>query len=315
MSTISPIRQAADPIRRNVSVGRRSRSYCFTINNYSPEDIRSLDRLSIMATEGSLKYAIYGYEKGAEGTEHIQGYLYYKNAVSFLSIKALFPRAHIEEAKGSPLQNKTYCSKEGKFVEHGQLPASAQERGEAEKRKWDQIWIDAKGGNLDAIPAGVRIRCYRTFKEIRKDFMPPVADLADVCGIWYSGQSGVGKSRAARHDWPFSYDKMCNKWWDGYQLEDNVLMDDFDRSHSVLGHHLKRWADRYSFEAEVKGGAMRIRPKRIIVTSQYKISQIWLDEETQEALKRRFIEIDMDKCETYLSVIGRYQPIAALLSQ
>lgn len=65
---------------------------------------------------------VVGKEQGEQGTKHLQGYLYYDNARSFASVKKLIPKAHIEAAKGSPAQNKEYCTKEGDFFELGDMP-------------------------------------------------------------------------------------------------------------------------------------------------------------------------------------------------
>lgn len=95
----------------------RVRSYCFTINNPTDDDVDSLLDLS-------FRYLIFGFEEGEEGTPHIQGYVYFHNAILFSSFHKLLPRAHIEETRGSPTQNRTYCSKEGDFYEFGELPVN-----------------------------------------------------------------------------------------------------------------------------------------------------------------------------------------------
>ena len=55
-----------------------------------------------------------------------------------------------------------------------------------------------------------------------------------------------------------------NKWWDGYAGEEVVVLDDFDPRHAEhLSYYLKIWADHYAFNAEVKGGMIRVRLKRL----------------------------------------------------
>lgn len=55
-----------------------------------------------------------------------------------------------------------------------------------------------------------------------------------------------------------------------------------------MGYHLKIWADRYAFNAEIKGSSRFIRPKVICVTSNYHPKEIWDDESTLGPILRRF---------------------------
>jgi len=157
-----------------------------------------------------------------------------------------------------------------------------------EKARWELIKSLAKQGRLDDIESKVFVSHYRTLQAIAKDYQPPVEDAEGTTGFWFYGEAGSGKSRTARQQYPGAYIKNCNKWWDGYQGQEAVIIDDVDTTHSCLGHHFKLWADRYAFQAEVKGGSRMIRPKAVVITSQYHPNQIWQDEETLAAINRRF---------------------------
>lgn len=105
---------------------------------------------------------------------------------------------------------------------------------------------------------------------------------------WWWGPAGTGKTSRAFNEYPDCYVKPMSKWWDGYNDQEIILLDDWSPDHSVLVNHLKRWADRYPFPAEIKGSMMLIRPRKIIVTSNYPIERCFEREEDQEALARRF---------------------------
>ena len=125
-------------------------------------------------------------------------------------------------------------------------------------------------------------------KETHKDHMPKGEDLPELNNLWLWGPPGCGKSTTARrlcND--IFYPKLMNKWWDGYQGEEVVIIDDFEKD-SHLGHHLKLWADHFSFLGETKGGMIRIRPKRIIITSNYSPHACFPETELQGAILRRF---------------------------
>jgi len=274
----------------------RFRAYCFTYNNY-PQNVE--DQLVVL----ECVYLVAGYETApTTGTPHLQGFVYFRNAKTLSAarrvLQGAMPGCHLEPSKGSPRQNRIYCLKLGegdqpndRYYERGTLPMSAEDKGEAESQRWEDAWESAKLGEFENIPADIRIRQYAALKRIAQDYMPALERLTQPCGTWIVGQSGAGKTRAVLDQIPDAFPKPRNQWWDGYRMEPVVLVDDLDKFDVRLGGKLKHWADAYPFIAEAKGTSLRIRPQRIIVTSQYEIEEIWTDQETREALLRRFVVI------------------------
>lgn len=262
-----------------------SRRWCFTVNNYTADDEELFRTLP-------CKYLICGKEVGEQGTPHLQGYLILEKNARLSACKKIHAGAHWEIASGTTSHNVTYCSKGGDFWELGARPsddgrAGGARGGDAEKARWDAAKTAALEGRIDDVPSDIYVRYYRTLKEIAKDHMQKQPDADDVTGVWLYGPPGSGKSRTARERYPDAYPKMQNKWWDGYQGEPFVILDDLDSD--TLGHHLKIWGDRYSFTAETKGGAINIRPKVICVTSNYTPRDLWgHDPSMLAAIERRF---------------------------
>ncbi len=263
----------------------QSKHWVFTLNN--PTDDDHFD--TSLST-----YCIIGNEVSESGTPHYQGYVCMKRRYRLSAMKKLMPRAHLEimSKKSNPKAASTYCKKDGEFKEFGTLPLTG---SEVTKNKWDSAYDSAKNGNFEEIPKDMLVRYYHSFKRIRQDHPDKPATLDETCGIWYVGVTGCGKSKTAREKYPDFYDKPLNKWWDGYRNEPYVILDDVGPDQGQwMGSLMKRWTDHYPFPAEQKGTTVQIRPKNIIVTSQYTIREVFCsDTLLQEALERRFTVIEM----------------------
>lgn len=278
---------AGSSAHRTVRTPVNSRRYCFTLNNYTDDDFLTIQAWS------NVDYLVVGRETApTTGTPHLQGYVVFRSAQRPSAVHRLLPSAHWQIANGTSTQNREYCIKGGDYVEEGENPdtraASGRAAGaSATSDKYKRAWDQAKVGDIEAIDASIRFRHYFTCRAISKDFMVKPPDLTYMPGVWIYGPPGTGKSFTARNLYPDAYMKMQNKWWDGYQGEEHVLLDDFDMKE--LGHHLKIWADKYSFLAESKGSARHIRPARFIITSNYAPSQLFgHDPILLAAIVRRF---------------------------
>lgn len=269
--------------RRRQQQGRLSKHWCFTINNPNESDIVHSDK---------FLYVVYGNEVGDEGTPHLQGYVCYHNRQRLSAVKKMFPRAHLEIKQGTVKEAIDYCKKDGDFTEEGTIPLTVRE---ATKLRWDTAKANAKIGDFEAIPSDMLIRYYHAWKRYHQDNPIRPDTLKKRTNKWIYAPSGHGKSTYARQKYPDFYDKNPTKWWTGYMNEDTVICDDFGpKQCEYLQWYMKRWADKFPFPMETKGGGRQIRPKRIIVTSQYTIGECFEDVLVRKAIRNRFQVVELD---------------------
>lgn len=171
----------------------RSRSYCFTLNNYTFDDL--MEFLDIVC-----KYKCVGFEEGELGTPHLQGYIQFHDAVRFSTLKKKLTRAHLIVARGTPQQNISYCSKEGldDFYEFGDPPTTG---GSVRKKPLHQIMGELKDpmNNLSTVRYygnTVRMALQMHIKQVQRvtEFFvcTPIADaITEIMNVFPGVQDWV----------------------------------------------------------------------------------------------------------------------------
>lgn len=71
--------------------------------------------------EGLFSYMVVGFEEGASGNFHHQGFVQFKEGYCLAELKDLWPRTHWERRKGTATQASEYCKKDGAYEEKGTL--------------------------------------------------------------------------------------------------------------------------------------------------------------------------------------------------
>ena len=280
--------------------GSRFRSWCFTVNHYSASELASLRAL---VQTGAAVYCAFQPERGASGTPHLQGVAVFCNAKALGGAKRTpgLERAHLEPMRGSLQQARAYCCKEDSrdatagfgFDEFGECPAGV---GEGRGSRTDvaaAVELLRNGGTYrqvaEACPA-IALRCPAGLLRIQSAFQRPRDFKTRV--LWYWGPTGSGKTRAAYEEAGAEvYFKMSdNKWWDGYEGQENVIIDDYRRDFSTFAS-LLRLFDRYPLRIEAKGGSCQFVSKCIWVTSPKDPRATW-DGRTEEELGQLLRRID-----------------------
>lgn len=105
---------------------QRSRGWCFTVNNYTEDDI--IDVFWLYEGDTNSSYLVVGFEICPRTkTPHLQCYVYYTNAVSFSSMKKALPTAHIEAQKArKEVTAYAYCMEDDDYIEFGNRPVQGQ---------------------------------------------------------------------------------------------------------------------------------------------------------------------------------------------
>lgn len=116
---------AREPARRRTRArtntrGRKSKYWCFTLNNPSEGEVHVLNAIGV--GDMLVSYLVFGHEVGENGTPHLQGYVEFKSRWDLVRCQQHFlVRAHYEQRRGTPLEASDYCKKDGNFEEWGIL--------------------------------------------------------------------------------------------------------------------------------------------------------------------------------------------------
>lgn len=266
---------------------RQSKYWCFTVNNYTDDELTDL---TLLGETTDVDYLVIGKEVGDGGTPHLQCYVEVPTRCRLSGIRRLVSsRAHFEPRKGTALQAAEYCKKDGTFVEFGGL--SQPQRGRRTDLEEIKEMLDSGSSMLS-----VAEQHFSQFLQYRRGFeayaslrRPPAlrADLK-VYVLW--GDTGVGKSRIVHHLFPeigHVHDSSL-QWFDGYNGQSRVLLDDF-RGDGVKPHFLLKVLDIYPLQVPVKGSFVAWNPERIYITSNEEPPWGFLRE--QEPLLRRLTSV------------------------
>lgn len=268
----------------------RARAFAFTINNPTAEDTTNVFDLADVAT-----YIIVGRETGEkEGTPHYQGYVYFEQKKTFSALKKLIPRAHIEVAKSSALDNSEYCKKGGDIlIEAGPLPQQGR-RNDLQ----DMVAACKQGASTTDLierhtevyakyPRFVEL-CKRVYTKPRDPNCPPSVKC-------FYGPAGTGKTMTAYSELGsecYIKTPSTKDWWDGYDGHEKVIIDEADKGYLKLCEMLSI-LDRYPVKVNIKGSTVEFVATKIILTAN-KHPEEWYQNCTHEerrGLLRRINDI------------------------
>ena len=268
----------------NKKIQDRIRRWCFTINNYTADHIEQINTLK------SIKFLIAGKEVGEEkGTPHLQGYVEFKEAKTLSQARKNIP-GHLTPADGDKADNIKYCSKEDKTP----LVIGNSKTQSGKRTDLNQLKDLIKTHTIQQLQENGFIKNIqqRKFAEaLRADAIEERTDYPEV--IWICGDTGVGKTLQVFQDnenKTIHKQTQSNKWWNGYEGQDVVVLDDI-RADFAKYHELLTLLDRYPHKVEIKGGYMEFNSSRLYITSPYTPREMYKGKEDLTQLMRRIDQL------------------------
>ena len=283
----------------------KSRKWCFTWNNYTADHLVHLRERVVLVVE----YLAFQPERGATGTPHLQGVVVFKNPRTLSGVASLFANGgpklvHFEVMRGTIDQAVDYCSKEDSrdpaagfiFEEHGVRPVGQGVRTDIEAVA--SLVRDGKRLREIADSNGAEyIKYHRGIQAMALLYQEPRREKPLV--YWFWGPTGTGKTRTAydtsQADGNDPYFKPgTTKWWDGYDGQVDVIIDDYRKDFSTFAEFL-RLLDRYPFRVEVKGGTVEFVAKRIYITTPKSIKATFEGTRSEEDVQQLIRRVDEER--------------------
>lgn len=264
-----------------------------------------------------IVYLCYQLERGSNGgNDHLQGYVHFKKKVRFGYVQSIpgLQGAHLEVARGSPADNRAYCTKEDTRIV-GILPCGTEFTGH---ESGDINLCSFKGQRNDLLAVKRRIdageseyalfhdestfvpmiRMYKGFREYRRSAFPVRSERTKF--ICFIGLTGCGKSYTAKSLYPDAYYLPMVKsgglvYWDGYEGQETVIVEEM-YGNRFNHNFLKMLGDEGPLMVPVTFGQVNFSSKRVVFTSashpRYWYPSLYKDHPNEwSQLERRIDEI------------------------
>lgn len=238
--------------------GVPTKSWIFVRNNYSEahqQQLRDMEKTLM----------VFGREKGENGTPHIQGFVTFKQPKRFKGLQKMMPGFHIAPAL-SQESGFNYCLKELDYeIDDRRTPGKRNDilemkdkidQGYSKEKLWDE--------NFESM-----VHCHKGMYEY-KQLKDKKRKRPELEVIWITGKSGSGKSTWADKHYPDAYWLTPSDgkiWWDGYDGEDCVVIDDFRANFYTYEGLLKLLNSRGKYRINIKGSSGWLTCSTIIFTS------------------------------------------------
>jgi len=264
--------------------------------------------LKTLVGSGVCGYMKFGHEIApTTGTPHLQGVLSFPGlktkggALKACACMRIDPEDGISKnaiymrpTYAALLSNQEYVAKEGHDIyEAGDEPMDPKAKGESSRERTIKLLSMAKRGEFAALEAEYPEAWFYQQRAIMSARGHVIRNNVPLDGVlenyWVFGKSGQGKGMYVDTLTTNYFSKAADeKWWCGFDGQEDVLLDDLGKGILHLVGKFKLWTDRKPFNAEVKGGNWLIRPKRLFVTSHWHPSEVITDPDDLEAVMRRF---------------------------
>lgn len=262
---------------------------------------------------GAMRYLVYQREQCPDtGRRHWQGYIEFTAALTMRRVKFyLGDTCHLEIAKGDAAANTKYCTKSDSRVRETEpcifgrpQPNHQGARADLESLRADAL-DESKTEYEVATTSAAYPRHMRYFQRMRYlhgQFINSKLGFSERHVTWYHGAPGLGKSRRAMYEARAAsrdgriYRKPSDaKWWDGYDGENCVIIDDISGDSGMAVGTWKRLLDGFAEQIEVKHGYVPWRATHIWITSNYSPEE-WFSQVSQRlidhaALRRRITKV------------------------
>lgn len=295
---------------------RKYRNWCFTINNPGTTEREDL-------LEWPVKFIKFQLEKGEKGTPHFQGLLIMNSQSRLKTMKKLCPRAHWESMKclkGS----LAYVEKADTRVD-GPWEAGTAPKPQGTRTDLIAIKDTIMSGKttVDEITENAPLVYHqygRTLHRIEDLYLRKQFRTEMTKGIWYFGESGVGKSHAAFEGFtPETHYvfKNDNGWQDGYTGQPTVIINDFRGA--IKYDDLLNLVDKWPYTLPRRNREpVPFVSKTVIITSSLPPEEVYtnrVERDSLDQLTRRFEIFEITKSGSRVSITSRPPLSQTLLSQ